>query len=115
MAKFRVEFFDDAAFDSVEALPEPDRSVAWDLLDHLQEQPRFGKPLEANTATGDLSDSRTLYVIDFDEELIEHPPPYRIVYRLLPSEQDVQRVQIIWADERDSLEVYRVAARRLGR
>lgn len=115
MTRFIVDFLDDAAFESVESLPEPDRTVAWDLLDHLQQQPRFGKPLEANVATGDLSDTRSLYVIDFEEKLIEHPPPYRIVYRLLPSEKNIQRVQIIWAGERDALEVYRVAARRLGR
>jgi len=115
VATFIVEFLDDAAFQSVESLPEPDRGVAWDLLDHLRKQPRFGKPLEASTATGDLSDARSLYVIDFDEKVIEHPPPYRIVYRLLPSEKEIQRVQVIWAGERDSLEVYRVAARRLGR
>jgi len=115
VARFTVEFLDDAAFESVESLPEPDRTVAWGLLDHLQKQPRFGKPLEANAATGDLSGTRSLYVIDFEEKVIKHPPPYRIVYRLLPSEKVVQRVQVIWAGERNSLEVYRVAARRLGR
>ncbi len=110
-----VDFLDNAAFESVDGLPEPDRTVAWGLLDHLKAQPRFGKPLEANTTTGDLSDSRSLYVIDFEEELIEHPPPYRIVYRLIPSEKNVEKVQVVWAGERDDLEVYRTAARRLGR
>lgn len=115
MPKYKVEFLDDAAFSSVEDLPMPDRDVAWNLLDHLQSQPRYGKPLEANSSTGDLSDARSLYVIDFEERLIQHPPPFRIVYRLLPSEKDVETVQVIWAGERDSLEVYRVAAKRLGR
>jgi hypothetical protein len=54
-------------------------------------------------------------VIDFAEELIEHPPPYRIVYRLLPSERDLEKVQVIWGGERDDLRVYRQAARRLRR
>lgn len=115
MARYTVEFLDDAAFNSVDELPEPHRDVAWDLLDHLRDQPRYGKPLEANVATGDLSDTRSLYVIDFAEELIEHPPPYRIVYRLLPSEARPEKVQVIWAGERDDLKVYRQAARRLRR
>jgi hypothetical protein len=115
VARYPVEFLDDAAFESVDSLPQPHRDVAWDLLDHLREAPRFGKPLEANIATGDLSDARSLYVIDFAEELIEHPPPYRIVYRLLPSERDLEKVQVIWGGERDDLRVYRQAARRLRR
>lgn len=112
--KHVVEFLDDAAFQSVERLPEPHCDIAWDLLDHLQEHPRYGKPLESKVATGDLSDARSLYVIDFDKT-IAWPPPYRIVYRLQPSEDDVQLVQVIWAGRRDDLEVYRTAARRLGR
>lgn len=115
MARYPVEFLDDAAFDSVDSLPEPHRSVAWDLLNHLRDQPRFGKPLDTNVATGDLSDSRSLYVIDFAEKLVEHPPPYRIVYRLLPSEAKPEKVQVTWAGERDDLEVYRQAVRRLRR
>lgn len=113
--KYIVEFLDDAAFQSVEALPDPHYDIAWGLLDHLQAHPWFGKRLDNNAATGDLSDSRSLYVIDLDERLVAWPPPYRIVYRLLPSEQNVERVQVIWADERDNLAVYRAAARRLGR
>jgi hypothetical protein len=113
--RYVVEFLDEAAFQSVERLPDPHYDVAWELLDHLQEQPRFGKPLEHNPAMGDLSDARSLYVIDFEEQKVDWPPRYRIVYRLLPSECDVQRVQIIWAGGRDDLEVYRTAARRLGR
>jgi hypothetical protein len=112
---YPVDFLDDSAFDSVEALPDPHCDIAWDLLDHLRTHPRFGKPLEHSTATGDLSDSRSLYVIDLDQRLLEWPPPYRIVYRLLPSEANVERVQVIWAGPRDDLRVYRAAARRLGR
>lgn len=113
--KYLVEFLDEAAFQSVERLPDPHHEIAWELLDHLQEHPRFGKPLEHNAATGDLSDARSMYVIDFEEQKLDWPPPYRIVYRLLPSEREVRRVQVIWAGERDNLEVYRTAARRLGR
>lgn len=115
MARLVVEFLDDAAFDSVEALPQPDRDVAWELLDHLREAPFYGKPLEANVATGDLSGTRALYVIDFEQQRVEWPPPYRIVYRLLPSDKDPQKAQVIWAGERDELAVYQTAAKRLKR
>ncbi|HZE04486.1 MAG TPA: hypothetical protein VE127_04630 [Solirubrobacteraceae bacterium] len=50
-----------------------------------------------------------------EQERVDWPPPYRIVYRLLPSDQNIERVQVIWAGERDELIVYRTAARRLGR
>jgi hypothetical protein len=115
MTSIVVEFLDDAAFESVERLPEPHRDVAWDLLDHLREAPRYGKPLEAHATTGDLSAARALYVIDFERKQIDWPPPYRIVYRLLPSEANPEKAQVIWAGRRDDLEVYRVAARRLSR
>ena len=113
--KFVVEFLDDAAFESVERLPEPHREVAWELLDHLRGAPRYGKPLEARVATGDLAEARSLYVIDFERQQIDWPPTYRIVYRLLPSETEPAKAQVIWAGRRDDLEVYRVAARRLSR
>ena len=110
-----VEFLDDAAFESVERLPEPHREVAWELLDHLRGAPRYGKPLKARAETGDLSQARSLYVIDFEQRQIEWPPTYRIVYRLLPSEDEPTTAQVIWAGRRDDLEVYRAAARRLSR
>jgi hypothetical protein len=115
MAKIIVEFLDDAAFESVERLPEPHRGIAWGLLDHLRDAPRYGKPLETRTDVGDLADARSLCVIDFEQKQIDWPPPYRIVYRLLPTEAEPRTAQVIWAGRRDDLEVYRVAARRLGR
>ncbi len=113
--RYVVEFLDDATFDSVEALEQPHRDIAWDLLDHLQTYPRYGKPLQNHPLLGDLSDSRTLYVIDFDEREVAWPPPYRIVYRLLPSEAAPEKVQVIWAGPRDAGIVYETAAKRLGR
>lgn len=115
MASIVVEFLDDAAFESVERLPEPHCEIAWELLDHLREQPRYGKPLEAHPETSELQAARSLYVIDFEQERVAWPPPYRIVYRLLPSEQQAEKAQVIWAGRRDELEVYRTAARRLRR
>jgi hypothetical protein len=113
MAKLTVEFLDDAAFDSLQRLPEPHLDVAWELLEHLREHPFFGKPLQGNAQTGELSGTRSLYVIDFDHERIDWPPPCRIVHRLLPSERDARQAQVIWAGQRDDLLVYRTAIRRL--
>jgi hypothetical protein len=113
--KVVVEFLDDAAFESVERLPEPHREVAWELLDHLRDAPRYGKPLEARPGTGDLAQARSLYVIDFEQRQIAWPPTYRVVYRLLPSDAEPTTAQVIWAGRRDDLQVYRVAARRLSR
>lgn len=113
--KLVVEFLDEAAFQSVEGLPDPEYDIAWDRLDHLREQPRFGKELENHPTLGDLPDARTLYVIDFDRQKVEWPPPYRIVYRLLPNETTPEKLQVIWAGERRSGLVYETAARRLGR
>jgi hypothetical protein len=115
VARVAVEFLDDAAFDSVQALSDPHLDVAWELLEHLADAPFYGKPLEAAAATGDLTGTRSLYVIDFDQTTIGWPPPYRIVYRLLPGERAPERAQVIWAGRRDDLAVYRTAARRLGR
>jgi hypothetical protein len=115
VASLPVEFLDDAAFDAVQALPEPHRDVAWDLLEHLAGAPFYGKPLDASPTTGDLTDARSIYVIDFAQQTIAWPPPYRIVYRLLPGERAPERVQVIWVGRRDDLAVYRTAARRLGR
>jgi len=54
-------------------------------------------------------------VIDFEQERIDWPPTYRIIYRLRPSEAEPTKAQVTWAGRRDDLEVYRVAARRLSR
>lgn len=113
--KFVVEFLDDAAFQSVEDLPDPEYDIAWELLDNLRDNPRFGKPLENHPTLGDLSDARTLYVIDFEKQQVVWPPPFRIVYRLMPNEKAPEKVQVIWAGERRNAIVYETAARRLGR
>src|SRR5271166_6102219 len=110
MAKIIAEFLDDAAFESIERLPEPHREVAWELLDHLRDAPRYGKPLEARAQTGELSAARSLYVIDFEQRQIDWTPTFRIVYRLLPSEDEPSTAEVVWAGRRDDLEVYRVAA-----
>jgi hypothetical protein len=84
--KIVVEFLDDGACESVERLREPHREVAWELLDHLRDAPRYGEPLEARPETGHPPQARSLYVIDFEQQQIAWPPIYRIVYRLLPAD-----------------------------
>lgn len=113
--RFVVEFLDDAAFQSVEDLPDPEYDIAWELLDHLRDRPRFGKELQNHPTLGDLTGTRTLYVIDFDHKKVDWPPDYRIVYRLLPNESHPEKVQVIWAGPRRAGLVYETAARRLRR
>jgi hypothetical protein len=111
-----VRFLDDAAFDSVDGLPEPHAEVAWELLDHLQRNPYYGKDLDYRPETGGLTGSRSFYVVDFDRQSVtDYPPPYRLVYRLLPDERNPEVAEVIWAGPRDDLEVYRVAVSRLLR
>jgi len=55
VARVAVEFLDDAAFESVQALPAPHLDVASELLEQLAQAPFYGKPLEAAAATGDLT------------------------------------------------------------
>lgn len=52
-------------------------------------------------------------MIDFEQKRVQWRPPYRIVYRVLPGEEQPEKAQVIWAGRRDDLEVYRTAARRL--
>lgn len=115
MTRVRVEFPDHAAFDSLDRLPQPDQDVAWDLLEHLSANPRYGKELRDHPVAGRLGGTRSIYVIDFDEQVVSWPPAYRIVYRLLPNEAAPDTAQVIHVGPRDELEVYKVAARRLRR
>jgi hypothetical protein len=71
--------------------------------------------LEAHPEASELQTARSLYVIDFEERRVQWPPPYRIVYRLLPADDEPEKAQVIWAGRRDQLEVYRIAAPRLRR
>ncbi|MBI3429453.1 MAG: hypothetical protein HY050_05265 [Actinobacteria bacterium] len=70
-----------------------------------------GIPLEDHPAVGDLSDCRKIY---FDER-DDIAPRYRLVYRLLPNEVEAVCVEAITVGERNALQVYVEAARRLGR
>lgn len=72
----------------------------------LERSPWLGQPLHDFSDTGDLSDCRKLYVGD---------RTHRIVYRLLPDESAPTTVDVIAVGERELLQVYVEAARRLER
>jgi hypothetical protein len=63
--------------------------------------------LEAHPEASELQTARSLYVIDFEKRRVQWPPPYRIVYRLLPADDEPEKAQVISADRRDQLQVYR--------
>jgi len=83
------------------------------LLPHLRADPlRGSQPLDYDPRIGNLGDCRKVY---FDESEATRPAGYRIVLRLLPSESDPQRIQIVSIGPRANLEAYRRAAARLQR
>lgn len=109
-----IEFLDQEALDSLQRLPARHRDIAWNLLDHLRDNPTFGAPLRVDPAAG-LPQTRVFYVVASEQERRNWPPPYRVAYRLLPSEEAVERVQVIWAGSDDDPAIYQVAAQRLRR
>jgi len=72
----------------------------------LREKPYLGQPLANLPETGDLSDCRKIY---FDEAR------HRVIYRLLPDEQDPTSIDVIAVGPREAAAVYTEAVRRLGR
>lgn len=70
-----------------------------------------GLPLEERESTADLSDCRKVY---FDLDPMARPN-FRLVYRLLPDEQNPNRVQAVSVGYRANLDAYVRAARNLGR
>jgi len=71
----------------------------------LREKPFLGKPLAKLPMTGDLSECRKIY---FDQAR------HRIVYRLLPDEQNPVTADIIAVGPRAAAQVYADAVRRLS-
>lgn len=81
----------------------------------LVEEPSLGERLRHLPEVGDLSDCRKLYVDLPADERPPGPKRYRIVYRLLPREEAVDRIEIIAIGPRGDLLAYRRAVVRLGR
>lgn len=123
-----VRFFahgDEDPLADLEALPSDAlRKVALWWLKRVRRDHSLGKRLGYQVSTGDL---RGLYKLYFDEEdepwnpLWEPPdrpagdprPRYRIVYQLLPSEEDPALIEVVSVGPKP--EVYWGAAKRVGR
>ena len=72
----------------------------------LEHAPKLGKGLEYHAGVGNLSDCRKIF--------IDHRR-HRIIYRLIPDEQNPTEVDVIAVGPRELLEVYRAAVQRLDR
>jgi hypothetical protein len=94
------------------ALPSDDhRRQAVGFLIRLRDAPLLGQPLGHHPGVGDLSDCRKVY---FDRAP-NRPPGFRIVYRLRPSAEEPDEVDVIAIGPRADAEVYLESVRRLGR
>jgi len=87
------------------------KTVIFNCIVSIRKNEQQGKPLTANPNTGDLSDCRKFY-IDSEPEI---KPRYRLVYRILPTEQDAQILELIAFGLRKNLSAYATAVSRLER
>src|SRR5438093_970385 len=93
--------------DDISDLPTEElRREALALIVELETRPFLGKALGKSVMTGDLGDCRKIYFGN-DE--------YRIVYRLLPYENDPTDIDLIVVGKRKGYDVYEEAVERLGR
>jgi hypothetical protein len=79
---------------------------ALQMIAEIRKHPFRSQPLDDRANTGDLSDCRKKF---FDNAR------YRVIYRLLPDEQNPTTADIIVVGSRAFLEVYDEAVKRLGR
>ena len=84
----------------------PVKLEAMKYILRLEHAPKLGKELEHHAGVGNLSDCRKIFIAS---------RRHRVVYRLIPDEQNPTVVDVIAVGPRALLEVYRVAAQRLGR
>lgn len=117
MARLPVEFFDPDAKQQLLDLPSDQlKRRALELLTEVSTgNPRLGKPCGFAFSTGNLSDCRKLY---FDEAE-DMDPRYRIVYRLLPDEDEPAKAEVIRLGLKvpygDEEQIYRQVGRALDR
>lgn len=117
MARLPVEFFDPDAKQQLLDLPsEQLKRRALELLAQVSTgNPRLGKPCGFAFSTGNLSDCRKLY---FDEAE-DMDPRYRIIYRLLPDEDEPAKAEVIRIGLKvpygDEEQIYRQVGRALDR
>lgn len=81
------------------------------LMRRLRDEPYLGRPLQYRRGVGNLSDCRRLYVTSGAGRAND----YRIVYQLVPDEENPREVWVISVGPRADAEAYRDAVARLGR
>lgn len=117
MSRLPVEFLDPAAKQQLLELPSRElKQRALELLAEVSKRnPKLGKPCGFAFSTGNLSDCRKLY---FDEQR-DMDPRYRIVYRLLPDEDEPTKAEVIRIGLKfpfgDEEQIYRQVGRALDR
>jgi hypothetical protein len=77
----------------------------------LKNEPFLGRRLQQHRSLGDLSDCRKIYL----DEAHDIDPRWRIIYRLLPDEQNPEVAEVIIVGPRDRDAVYLAAMTRLQR
>ncbi len=87
------------------------KKMALDMLVLIRDGKATGKSLGKHVRTGDLSDCYKFY-FDPDGSV---KPQFRIVYRYTPDEVQAVALEAVAIGRRDDLDVYRIAAQRLGR
>jgi mRNA-degrading endonuclease YafQ of YafQ-DinJ toxin-antitoxin module len=87
------------------------RLMAMKHLLRLEDEPYFGLHLTDHPVWGDLSDCRKIYL----DESHEVDPRWRIIYKLLPDEQNPDVADVMIIGPRDDDLVYRQVMVRLGR
>lgn len=111
MADLERSFFPDVV-DDLRRLPSPRlQHIALERITDLSKKLIRGLPLDKRARTGNLKDCLKLY---FDETG-GRPPAWRIVYRLLPDPDKPKTLEVISVGPRRDLDVYHLAAERLGR
>jgi len=87
------------------------KKMALDMMVLIRDGKVVGVRLGEHVETGDLSDCYKLY---FDPDGSDKPR-FRLVYRYTPDEIQAVALEAVAVGARQGLEVYRVAAKRLGR
>jgi len=87
------------------------KKMALDMLVLIRDGKVTGEPLGKHVRTGDLSDCYKFY---FDPDGSDKPR-FRLVYRYTPNEIQAVALEAVAVGRRDDLDVYRIAAKRLGR
>ncbi len=77
----------------------------------LEENPRLGRTLKDHPVWGDLSDHRKIYL----DERHDVDPRWRIIYKLLPNDENPEVADVVIIGPREDDAVYREVMARLGR